>query len=747
MNPPHHDQVSRIQSLALSRRTLVRSAAAGGAALLGHTSLGVRGAAAQDATPVGASGSTGAELLWDTWGVPHIFADDTVNLFYAFGWAQMHAHGDLLLRLYGQARGRAAEYWGERYLESDRWLRTIGTPSQAAEWYAAQSPGFRANLDAFAAGFNAYARQHPERLADEVRVVLPATAEDVLAHTLRFWLFFVWAGGDQGADLIPFEQFGIQFSGGSNGWAIAPQRSTSGNALLLANPHLFWADFVFFEAQLAAPGIDVYGATPVGLPVLGIAFNDALGWTLTVNTVDGWDAYELTPADGGYRFDGEVRAFEAETQMLTVRQEDGTPRQEELVVRRSVHGPIIAERNGSPIALRVVAVDRWVSAAGVLEQWWEMGQARSLDAFETALRRMQLPMTNVLYADRDGHVLFVSTGQVPIRSTGDWEFWADIVPGDTSATLWSVIHPYDDLPRVINPPGGWVQNANEPPWTATLPFQLRPEDFPPYMAPPQDFPGFRAQRSMRMLTEDPAKTLDDLVDDVNATEVEFAFRILDDLIVSARQGGAVANRAAEVLAAWDRRVDAGSRGALLFVDWVQALAEATGLGTFLFATPWSAEAPLDTPHTLADPQAAVVALEVAAERTEAGYGALDVAWGDVARLRYGQVDLPASGGPGDPYGIFRDVDFAPASDGLLASVGGDTFIAAVEFGDPVQAQVLTTYGNASQPDSPHLGDQLALFARKEMRQAWRTREEIAAHLEAREVLTAGDLAPAATPAP
>ena len=138
-------------------------------------------------------------------------------------------------------------------------------------------------------------------------------------------------------------------------------------------------------------------------------------------------------------------------------------------MRRSVHGPVVAERDGSPIALRLVAVDRWVSAAGVLEQWWEMGRAQSLAEFEAALRRLQLPLTTVLYADRDGHVLYVFTGQVPVRSSGDWEFWAGVVPGDTSATLWSTIHPYEDLPRVTNPPGGWVQNANEPPWTATLP--------------------------------------------------------------------------------------------------------------------------------------------------------------------------------------------------------------------------------------------------------------------------------------
>ena len=56
------------------------------------------------------------EILWDSWGVPHIYSKDTNDLFQAFGWAQMHSHGNLILRLYGQARGKASEYWGEDYL-------------------------------------------------------------------------------------------------------------------------------------------------------------------------------------------------------------------------------------------------------------------------------------------------------------------------------------------------------------------------------------------------------------------------------------------------------------------------------------------------------------------------------------------------------------------------------------------------------------------------------------------------------
>ena len=82
----------------------------------------------------------GSEILWDSWGVPHVYGNDAQGLFYGFGWAQMQSHGNLLLHLYGEARGRAAEYWGEEYLPSDRWIRTLGVPARARDWYAAQTP-------------------------------------------------------------------------------------------------------------------------------------------------------------------------------------------------------------------------------------------------------------------------------------------------------------------------------------------------------------------------------------------------------------------------------------------------------------------------------------------------------------------------------------------------------------------------------------------------------------------------------
>jgi acyl-homoserine-lactone acylase len=122
-----------------------------------------------------------------------------------------------------------------------------------------------------------------------------------------------------------------------------------------------------------------------------------------------------------------------------------------------------------------------------------------------------------------------------------------------------------------------------------------------------------------------------------------------------------------------------------------------------------------------------------AGRIERSHGSLDVSWGEVFRLRHDGIDLPANGGPG-LLGIFHVIGFAPADGGRFKAAGGDSFVAAVEFSDPVRASVSLSYGNASQPGSPHAGDQLELVSRKELRPAWFSREEIEANLESKEVV-------------
>ncbi|MBV1835562.1 penicillin acylase family protein, partial [Novacetimonas pomaceti] len=137
---------------------------------------------------------------------------------------------------YGTARGRAAEYWGEKEEESDRWVLGNGVYKRASEFYHHQPASFRKDLDAFAQGINDYAASHPADIADDVKAVLPVSGIDVVAHGLRLMNYVYIAEERKMLGDPPARK-----AGGSNAWAIGSSRTTDGHAVLLANPHLPWS--------------------------------------------------------------------------------------------------------------------------------------------------------------------------------------------------------------------------------------------------------------------------------------------------------------------------------------------------------------------------------------------------------------------------------------------------------------------------------------------------------------------------
>jgi acyl-homoserine-lactone acylase len=682
------------------------------------------GACASAGSPPALRGET--EILWDRYGVPHIFASDRDGLARAFGWAQMQNHGDLLLRLVAQSRGRAAEYLGADYLEEDRWVWTLDLRGLAERHLLAQPSAMRAHLTAFTAGINAFAAAHPQMISDSVRAVLPVEPVDVLAHFNRvlYARFVSGSAGVRGATAQWQER-------GSNAWAVAPSRSASGKTLLLQNPHLPWSDlFTWIEAQYVAPGVNVSGAALVLSPVLQIAFNDQLGWTHTVNTQDGEDLFELTLSGNGYLFDGAVRPFETSTHLLRVRQTDGSLRADTLQVRRSVHGPIINDKPGKAVAVAVVGI-RGPALPHALTQWWNMGTSRTFTEFLAAIRPNQISGQNITYGDRDGHVMVFYGGNTPVRTgpSTTRAYWAGIARGDSSSTLWTALHAFDDMPKTVDPPSGWVQNANDPPWWATFPAVVRASDYPPYMGPlPM---AFRPQRSVALLDADSSITWSEFMQYQTSTRLGMADRLLDDLLPLARASAAPgAKSAATILEAWDRQADSASRGAVLFTRWMtEYLRRMRGRSPFSVA--WSAASPRTTPDGLADTAAAVAALGSVTDSLAKLFGSADVAWGRVHRLRRDGLDLAANGAGGE-WGVFRVLGFARENDGTYTAAGGTSYVAAIEFADPVRAVSNIAYGNASVAGSPHRKDQLALFARKEFKPVWRTRAEVERNLEKRE---------------
>jgi acyl-homoserine-lactone acylase len=637
----------------------------------------------------------------------------------------MEAHSELLLRLYAQARGRGAEIYGEKYLDADRWVRTNGIPARAKIWAETQSPGFAPLLSAFVEGLNAWAGEHAAELTPEAHAVLPVTVEDVLAHTLRV-IHYDWIiNPAKLQDRLKQAESDVH---GSNEWAIAPAHSASGHAMLLSNSHLEWGDMhTYFEVQLTAPGVNSYGAVWVGFPVLRQCFNDYLGWTQTTNRPDEADLYKLTLKDAGYVMDGATHPFDVERQTIKVKITDGTLREETLTVRRTIHGPVVADRNGMTVAMRVVALDR----PGLLEQFWKMGLAHNLDEWQAAMRMQQLPLFNTAYADRDGHIAYVYNATVPVHPTGTYQYWAGVVPGDRSDLIASTIYSYDQVPKVIDPPSGWLQNCNDMPWTSAYPMLLDGKKFPAGFAPATGMTP-RAQRSIRLLSPPRPLTFADVKAGKLSTHVETADQFVDDLVAAARASGtARAKQAADILEKWDRAADNASDGTLLFYRFIlRAGTSFQSIGGY--RVPLDEHHPLTTPRGFADASKAAAALDAVTGEVEQEYGSLHVLWGDVLRFRRGSLDVPGNGAP-SVLGAIRTVNPTPFKNGKAAGMSGDTYFAVIEFSNPVHAEALLSYSNWSKAGSPHAQDQTPLMSRKEMRPVWRTRQEIEANLESRKV--------------
>ena len=694
-----------------------------------------------------------AEILWDQYGVPHIYAADRESMFYANGWAQMHNHADMLLRLYGESRGRAAEYWGPPYLELDRWVQLNGVPERALEWYTAQDPTFRKYLDAFAAGINDFAKAHPDAISSQWRVVLPVNGVDVVGHSLRA-VHYMYMGSQERMrrevdQLLKSRSAQAQTSQaggamkqvdvlsnrsvpqevpGSNTWAIGPPRSANGKAMLIINPHLMWGEtfYRYMEVHLVGPGYDLYGAPQIGFPTPVVGFNPRTGWGRTVNTIDTVDFYELTVRDGQYEFDGKLRPFETQTKVIKIKQSDGTFQYEKLEIRRSIHGPVVFSGKGVTVAMRVAGLDR----PKMLEQWFRMGEARNLEEFKSALRMMAVPMWNANYADADGHIMLVYDGLVPKRKMGDVAYWSKVVPGNTSETLWTGYLAFDDLPKSIDPPSGFNQNTNEPPWSMTLP-ELDLSKYPAYLSPALTL-SFRTKRSLRMLTEEKAFTYEKLLADKHSTRMEIADALLPDLLKAA-DGSANprVKEAATVLSRWNRETETYSRGAVLFQMFADRFFRSSNFNDKL-RVKFDGKNPLNTGYGIADDTAALKALEEAAIDCEAAYGSLDVPWGQVYRFASGNSDLPGNGADG-LMGVFRTIRYGRREGKQNYATHGETFVCAIEFSEPQRAECALSYGNSSQHGSIHQEDQLPLIVEKRLHPVWRDRKEVEAHLEQREV--------------
>ncbi|MEX2270360.1 MAG: penicillin acylase family protein [Vicinamibacterales bacterium] len=698
--------------------------------------------------------ATSVTIERDTHGVPHIRATSEEAAAFGFGYAQAEDHAEELARRLIEARGESAKYFGDAdgAIANDLAMARFDNLEASRRDLGEVGPMYRRMLEAFAAGVNLYVSQHRAGLPSWIPTF---TAADVQANARGGAASSL--GGDgiarqlerryrTGSDTVETEDILTDLPG-SNALAIAGSRTTTGKPILLGNPHLAWSRR-YWEAHVIVPGrINFYGSTLVGIPVLRAGFNDRLGFVQTNNRPDLEDIYALPMVEGQadtYSFEGRPRKLERVDVSIDVRNPGGTFRKVTGTYWNSHVGPIVHRTPQRAFAARSIRLE----SPRYFEGFYHASKARSLREFLQAMRQAQVPTSNFTYADADGNILYLWNARLPRRVDPSADYALD-VPGDTGRLFWRGLHALGELPQLLNPAGGYIQNANNPPWFVSLRDPLDAARYPAYVE--RGTLALRPQLALQLLESRDRFSVDDVVALKYETRLLLADRVKPALIAALEGAAALSADAAAGLAAleaWDNRASAASRGTAVFLRFWDGYAAAVNAP---YAVPWDPARPASTPEGLSNPAEAVRQFERAALAIRDAHGKVDVAWGEISRFRAGDLDLPGEGAPGT-YGAYRVVRFDPLPDAngrprdgttrqgrqppsVAGNIGGrlqgfgDAWVLVVDFSNPVAGHSVLAYGQTPNPASPHSRNQLRTFAERRLRRAWYTDAEIRANLE------------------
>jgi penicillin amidase len=667
----------------------------------------------------------------DRYGVPHIDGPTDISVIFGFGYCQAEDYLWQIEESYVGGLGRASELNGDETYKADWNNRLFEVPRLAREDFEKLDPKSRAMCAAYVAGLNFYLEKHPGvklRLLERFEPwYLLAFGRNVLLQTIYH------APSGRNSSLAQNESDEAELLG-SNAYAIGPSRTRDGSTMLYANPHQPYYGFgQFYEAHVrSAEGLNFSGATFFGSPLPSIGHNEHLGWTCTVNTPMTGNAWLETfddPANPlNYKYGDGYRTATEWQDTIKVKTAKGCT-ERKVTFRKTHHGPIADTINGhQQVAVNIARFRE----AFFPRQSLQMLKARNLAEFLAAMEHLEQHIYNVVYADRFGNILYLYNGIVPRRDPAfDWEKPLD---GSNPRTEWNGCHALGELPRVLNPISGFVQNCNQTPFTTTDDGNPFPGDFPAYMIHEKERNDDKRRakvaryllRNLRGVTFEQWQTV--CLDTTMYWAITELPKYKDEFARLKQTDPDLARQVEPYLTHlldWDGRGGENSTQATLCTQWYVQLA---GPG---FATHENLR-----PEFINDPAARFKALVTAAETLKKVYGDWKVPWGDVHRLqRYPDVaelarvpfsdalpSLPTAGVPGTLGAAFTQY-YTPPVPGVSTrrkqyGVVGNSFMGVYEFAkDFVRAKTLLQYGESSNPASPHFFDQARLLSQGKFKES------------------------------
>lgn len=658
-------------------------------------------------------------LYRDEWGVPHIYAQTEEGVAYGLGWAQAEDRLEQLLKNYRLAAGTMAEAFGPEWVEHDWQQRLAGHERVCRQRYRTLPAEVRRLIEAYQQGVKDYMARHPQDVPSWAPHIEPWQAV-----ALGRLIIFGWPIGLAMRELERRGEVALPFS--SNQWAVRPERTTLGCAILLIDPHIPWdGPFRFYEFRAHGGRFHLSGFGPVGIPLLGLGHNEFLAWAATTpGGPDTADIYveEVNPNNPlQYRYEGQWREMKVRKEVIRVKGQAPIERE----IHFTHHGPVLLREGNRAYALATPYLDQ----VHIATQLYRMCLARNLEEFRAAMAMNQFMQQNIMYADVEGNIFYVRTGRVPIRPQG-FDF-SQPVPGNTRRSEWLGLHPMGDLLQLLNPSRGYMQNCNIGPDTMLVDSPLRKEKYPSYIygAEPPGYTNSRGRRAVELLERTKRMSLEDafaIAVDCHADAAEAWKRALEQAAKASTDLDLIRHLkpSLELLLGWNGFMERDSAAATLFRFWRD------------FTKKMEPAVPLEEVRQgkpLTQEQQAVLlrALAQAQEHLQQKYGRLQVPWGEVHRLRRGNRSWPLSGGDSGDGQTLRAIGARMEDDGIFYGYTGQNWTQVVVLRPGrVESYSYTPYGQSDRPDSPHFADQAEkLFSRSRLKPTWFHRQDLEGHIE------------------
>lgn len=663
------------------------------------------------------------EIIRDDFGIPHIYGKTDADAVFGMLYAQCEDDFNRVERNYIWAIGRLAEVEGKEAIYSDLRANLYMTKEEAIINYEKSPKWLQKLCVAFADGINFYLKNNPQ--------VTPK----LITH-FEPWMPMYFSEGSIGGDIERVStkkirdfydhqpsSYKLAISDGlirlkdneprgSNGFAIGGEKTASGNAMLLINPHTSF----FFRGEshvVSEEGLDAYGATTWGQFFIYQGFNEKTGWMHTSTGTDIIDEFTETiiKSDTGiqYQYGKELLPVDSVKVSLNYITDKGVS-SKDFTMYRTHHGPITHAEGEKWVATALM----W-SPIKALEQSFTRTKNSNHDEFYKMMDIRTNSSNNTVYADADGTIAYYHGNFIPKRNE---KFdYTKPVDGSNPATDWKGLHDLDDNIFVKNPPTHWIQNCNSTPFSSAAEYSPKKEDYPEYMSSyPENFRGIHA---IPLLKKAENLTLKSLIKLAYDPYLPGAEKLISGLLDAAKKTSVKsreAKEAIELLKKWNFTVSINSIEMTLAQFYINTYYKSEKIPIMSLGKRTSRLARFEYMSVGSSPKERLTIFEESLQQLTADFGSWKTPWGEFNRYQRNDGKIIQDFNDNKPS---FPVGMASGRWGALASFGtqfgdqtkrqygtsGNSFVAVVEFGEKVTAKTILAGGQSGDPNSPHFDDQ------------------------------------------